>query len=93
MPRNRIHRDVEFQVENLFSEAEAVFDTFDEAAGFAVAAAAGKGQPVTIDVVIWSKAGARWYGGDWAVEVYEEDPEASVFERIEVKAYSKGRIA
>ena len=86
----RSHKDVEFHVE-LANGKTQVYRKFDEAAGMAVSLAAS-GRPTTIDVVIWSRAGARAYGGDWGVEQYNEDPEASVFERIEVEANNLGRI-
>jgi len=88
----RTHKDVEFAVDDA-SGKERIFKTFDEAAGFAVSMAASNGQTVNIDVLIWSKSGARAYAGDDGVEQYEEDPEASVFERIEVRADAVGRIA
>ena len=87
------HPDVEFHVETMSGETK-VFDTFDAAAGLAVAMAASDGRPHNIDVCIWSEAGALAYGGDDAVETYQEDPEASVFERIRVWGVeSLGRIA
>lgn len=81
------HKDVEFIVEGpgptgAASTPRGFYDTAEDA----------RGEPVTIDVVVHSKAGARWYGGDWAVEEYEEDPDASVFEHIVVRAESQGRI-
>lgn len=45
--------------------------------------AASNGEASSVDVLVWTEAGARWYGGDDAIERYREDPEASVFERIE----------
>lgn len=68
------------------------FKTFDEAAGFALARGVSHGEPVTLDVLVWSRAGARWVGGDAGVEVYDEDPEASVHERLVIKVSSQGRI-
>ena len=41
----------------------------------------------------WMKAAARVWAGDYGVEVYEEDPEASVHERIVIKADAQDRIA
>ena len=81
------HKDVEFFV----ADKEAV-RTFAEAAQNAIAESASTGQPVTIDVVVWSRAGAKWWAGDEGVEQYKDDPEASVFERIVVQAQSQGRI-
>lgn len=91
MARAKIHKDVEFSVDDA-SGKERIFKKFDEAAGFAVSLAS-TGQPnVNIDVLVWSKAGARYYGGDYAVEQYNEDPDASVFERLEVKVDYIGRV-
>jgi hypothetical protein len=84
--------DVEFSVDDARGR-ERIFKTFDEAAGFAVSMAASNGSTVNLDVLIWSPAGARAYGGDDAVEQYFEDPEASVFERIKIKADAVGRVA
>lgn len=73
-------------------QAEVV-NTFGEACKKAVVLAVSGGQEILIDVVCWSRAAARAWGGDAAVEAYNEDPEASVHERIVIKAESQGRIA
>jgi hypothetical protein len=86
----KTHKDVEFHVEKPNGETD-IFKDPDKAAGLAVGIAAS-GRKATIDVVIWSKAGARAYGGDDGVEQYNEDPEASVFERLEISVNSLGRI-
>ena len=94
-PRNadrRTHRDVEFAVDDA-GGAERTFKTFDEAAGFALGIAVSTGRRTNVDVLVSSRGGARWWGGDDAVGVYDEDPEASVFERIAVQASSEGRVA
>lgn len=52
-----------------------------------------KQQPVNLDVLIYSEAGANWWGGSDEVESYLEDPDASVTARIEVSADFLGRIA
>ena len=70
-----------------------IFRTFDEAAGFAVALSASDGRRSVVNVLVWSRAGARFYAGDDGVEMYDQDPEASVFERIAIRAYNLGRIA
>jgi hypothetical protein len=70
-----------------------VFQDFDKAAGFALSRACSHGGAMQIDVVTWSKAAARAWGGDAAVEIYEEDPDASVHERIIIKAEAIGRLA
>ena len=92
MARRTTHKDVEYHVEDRQLSDARVFKSFDEAASFALVRAVSHGLPVTIDVVIWSPSGARFYGGDDAVSQYKDDPEASVFERISVKANSAGRI-
>lgn len=88
----RSHKHVDFEVTDLSGNPHR-FRTFDEAAGFAVSVSASFGGSVYIDVVVWSKAGARFYAGDDGVEEYEEDPEASVFDRLVVRADSQGRVA
>ncbi len=83
---------VEFAVDDAGGR-ERVFKTFGEAAGFAVSIAASNGQTVNLDVLVFSPQGARAYGGDDAVDQYNEDPEASVFERIEIRADVVGRVS
>lgn len=91
--RRRTHKDVEFQVSPARStDIIGTYKTFDEAAGVAVARSASTGEKVEINVLIYSKAGARWYGGDHALEEYDADPDASVHDRIVVKAESTGRV-
>ena len=91
MARKRTHADVEFAVDDA-SGQQRTFKDFDEAAGFAVSMAASGRDDVNLDVLIWSRAGARAYGGDDAVEQYDEDPEASVFERLEIRVNPVGRV-
>lgn len=88
------HKDVEFHVQGDDRSAKTdVFDDLREAGVHAIAMALSRGQPVRVDVVIHSRAGAKWYGGDEAVEMYDEDPDASVSDRIVIRAESLGRIA
>lgn len=54
-------------------------------------ACVSSGQAV-LDVIISSRAGAKAFGGDDAVAQYDEDPEASVFERFEFWCNSVGRV-
>jgi hypothetical protein len=85
--------DLEFHVSlERGSATTVVFKNFDKAATHAVAQSISTGEPVVVDVVTWTKAAARKWGGDSAVEIYEDDPEASVHERIVVRAGSQGRI-
>ncbi len=94
MARAKKHKDVEYMVEGPAGAETMYFNTSEEASAIAIARSISRGgEPVLIDVLVSSKAGARFYGGDWAEEEYEEDPEASVFERITVRASSEGRVS
>lgn len=84
---------LEFHVSDERGQGTTIFTNFDKAAGFALSRACSTGNEMQIDVVTWSKAAARAWGGDNAVEVYESDPEASVHERILIKAQALGRHA
>jgi len=86
----RTHDDVEFAVDDE-SGREHTFKTWNEAAGFALMVATSRGE-ADLDVLIWSEEGAAAWGGDDAVERYNEDPEASVFERFEIKVNAVGRV-
>jgi hypothetical protein len=85
-----IHADVEFAVDDAGGN-ERIFKDGKEAGAFAVQVAIARGE-ANIDVLVWSEEGARAYGGDDAVERYNEDPEASVFERYEVKVNFVGSV-
>lgn len=69
------HCDLEFHVQRRGSDDTEIFPTWDEATRHL------DGAHGTIDVCVWSEAGARAYGGDDAAEIYAEDPDASVHER------------
>jgi hypothetical protein len=84
------HKDVEFAVD--VGNKQQIFNTFNEAAGFAVSLAAS-GRRTHIDVFIFSRSGAKWYGGSDAAIEYDEDPDASVFERLEIRVSNEGRVA
>jgi hypothetical protein len=86
------HKDLEFQLEDAGGSTRT-FKSFDEACGLAVAIAASTGREVEVNVLTWTKAAAKAYAGDHGVEVYEEDPEASVHDRIVIRAESQGRVA
>lgn len=92
MKRSKTHKGVEFAVDDAGGN-ERIFKQFDAAAGFAVSMAATRGEKVNIDVLVYSVSGARWWGGDEAAMVYRDDPDASVHERISVRADARGRIA
>ena len=87
-------KDLEFHVgpEGIHSSPN-ICKSFKDACVVAVSKSVSTGQPITIDVVAWTRAAARSWGGDSAVEVFNEDPEASVHERIIITAETHGRIA
>ena len=88
----KTHKDLDFAVDDA-SNNQRVFKKFDDACGLAVALAASDGAEHNVDVLAWSVTAARIWGGDEAVDSYREDPEASVLERIAIRAESKGRVA
>ena len=76
------------------SGTQRIFKTFGKAAELAVAMSASHGgTPVNVDVLCWTRGAAVAYGGDVSGEIYDEDPEASVHDRIVIRAESQGRIA
>lgn len=82
------HKDVEYEV------GRKIFKTLDEAAAHAVLQGmSGSSGTVNIDVLVHSEAGAKALMGDAGVESYQEDPDASVFMRIEVEVNMVGRVA
>ena len=66
---------------------------FGEACALAVSLSAGTGKRVAIDCIAYSEQDAKDWSGEFGVERYREDPDASVFERIWISAESVGRIA
>ena len=76
-----------------FEIKDRSFSTFGDAAEFAIAHSASTGEKVEIDVIALSRSAAKAWGGNHGVEEYDEDPEASVHDRIVVQAKSLGRIA
>jgi len=93
MARAKTHKDVEYAVDG-YDGKERIFKTPEEASSFAIAKAMSRGEEVNIDVLVWSRSGAKWYrGGEDGGEEYDEDPDASVFERIVIKAESIGRVS
>lgn len=91
MARAKTHKDVEFAVDDA-SGKEHIFKTFNEAAGFALSVAASGKPDVHLDVIVWSKSGAKYYGGSEAAKLYGEDPELSVFERLEINVNYVGMV-
>jgi hypothetical protein len=84
-------KDLEFHVDVCGNTQ--VLSTFEKAVETAVIQSIGTGKPIFVDVVVWSKKAAYAFGGSHGVDTYLEDPEASVFQRIEIRANDLGRIA
>jgi hypothetical protein len=70
---------------------DRVFDDVGKASAHAIAKAIAD-KPVYLDVIVYSEEDAKAYGGDEAAERYREDPDASVFDRIIIKAESLGMV-
>lgn len=87
---NAYSGDLEYHVDVSTGITER-YENFDDAAVAAMTVATARGESA-IDVVVWTDEGARKYGGDAAVDQYREDPEASVFERLEVRVNNQGRV-
>lgn len=85
-----LHKDVEFAVD--VGGEEKIFYSFKEAAEAALQEAISHGETVNLDVLVYSAEGAKAWQGDDGAEQYEEDEEASVFERFEVSVNAVGRV-
>ena len=92
--RRRKIAGVEFAVDNLAVPAEEqIFDHLGDAMEFAASCSIARcGEKRYVDVLVYSRQAAKRWGGDEAVEMYDEDPDASVHERIVVTAESIGRV-
>lgn len=90
MPRSH---DLEFHVSDEGSTDSTIFHDFDKACAFAASRSMSTGGTMTIDVVTWTRKAARDWGGEAAAESYDEDPEASVHDRLLIKAESLGHVA
>lgn len=91
--RNTMQPDpsqVEYHVDRGSSDTFVSGD-FKAAVVVAMTEAIARGES-TLDVVICSEAGALAFGGDDAADRYREDPEASVFERYEIRVNNAGRV-
>ena len=71
-----------------------VFDTPTAALRYAFdCCMAHDGGSAYIDVLTWNRKAAVAYAGSDGGKTYDEDPDASAFERILIQVRSKGRIA
>lgn len=80
--------NVDFLVDERTSGRQRSFDSFDEAAAFAVQEALHK-EKAYVDICVYDAASARVVGLE---EAYKLDPDASVHERVEITANVKGSI-
>jgi hypothetical protein len=89
-----MHKDVEFHIDRWHREhgSTIVAHSYTDACQLAVTECIAHGVTVKLDVVVWSEAGAKAYGGDDAASQYRNNPHDSVFERFEVKVNNVGRI-
>ena len=85
--------NLEFHVGAENTTDAKIFTNFKEACAAAISEACSHGVTMHIDVITWTKAAARKWAGDYGVEVYNEDPDASVHERIVIKAEATGHVA
>lgn len=84
------HPDVEYAIDT--AEGQKIFKRYNEAALAAVDQAMFRGES-TLDILIYSEKGAKFLFGDEGIERYREDPDASVFERYEIKVNNVGRVS
>ena len=78
------HPDVEYEVYDSSGRFPSVFRTFSEAAGFALMDGVPQGIVMNIDVLVYSEAGARFWGGQEAAVQYRRGLESDLIARIEV---------
>ncbi len=84
------HPDVEYMVD--YGGRERAYGSFDEALSHAFSIALSSGSTVRLDVVVYSEEGAEAFGGEDAAEEYRDDPETSVFRRLELTVRDLGRV-
>ena len=87
----RSHPEVEFATDRPARDSAVHHASWADACVRALNIAAAEGEAI-IDVLIFGPEGAKAWGGDDAVEEYEEDPEASVFQRLRVRVCDEGRV-
>jgi hypothetical protein len=88
---SRTHKDVEYEISDVNEHRILTTTNAREAMVRALESAMTSGRSY-LDVLIWSEAGAKFFGGTDALEHYRDDPEASIFERFEIKVNAQGRI-
>ena len=88
------HADVEYHVspENVVDNHSTFITVSPSRALQDACSRAIQGKNVWLDICIWSEEGAKFHGGDDAVEQYRVDPDAAVFCRYEIKANCAGMV-
>jgi hypothetical protein len=97
------HQAVEFQVApHIVVDEDAGVEAVVEPVAYrkfydAVKAAAGEsalaeGEPMRIDVVATSRAGAEWWGGKVGAQRYRDNPDAKALERVVLSARLMGVV-
>ena len=84
---------IEYHVSEKGKLKTDIFTKVEDAKVKAFDIAVNSGLPVLFDVIVCSAEDAREHGGDEAVERYLADPDASVFERFEIKCNCIGGVA
>lgn len=84
----KLHKDVEILVDGRDSQP-----SLEKAVTTAFTRCVSDGDEHEVSVHFQSKFGARYWGGDDAVESYLEDPEASSHESYVIRVDSRGRVA
>ncbi len=79
----RSHPHVEFAIQ--YEEEEKVFPNLGEAGEWAAKHSLEDGEPVVIEVVIYTNEGVKWYAPE-EKDAYEEDPNGFVYDRIRISA-------
>jgi len=85
--------DLEFHVQCGGDSSTKIFTKFEDAAAQAISASISRDCDAIIDVITWSRAAAKKWGGEVAVEIYEADPEASVHQRLVIRAKDQSHVA
>lgn len=92
--RTTRHQDLSFEVGDKGSTDTMYVDgSLEEAIMLAVGRSVSGRGAQEVAVLTYSRAAAKAYGGDDAVEEYDMDPDASAHDRIIITAESLGRIA
>lgn len=85
------HKDLEFAVTDAGGQ-QKTFKHVKDAILLAANVSMMTERPCHVDVLTWSRGAARHWAGDEGAESYDDDPDASVFERLEIQFKSLGKV-